>query len=1565
MKNVKRKATMLLALVSLIVALVPVDFTSPSISALAQPPTDKYLHGEDGLFYGVHLHADFLINLVNPICTYWHELWPYYCKHRYHLNSWKDNGDDMLSPSDQIDMIDLETETKSWWHVDDVTVTIIVSPVEGPVPEKLPHLEFTGGFAEYSLALLKPVCTIWHEVYPVFSKKYHLSDWNDNGDGMISPCDYIIMTDLETETRAKYHVVNVATDIIVTRKPVCTQWHEIYPHFCEHDYHLSSWIDTNHDHRLSPCDIIDITDKETGEVTWWHVRWITITIVVTEKITPSPEPLYLELELPQEAVDPVMWNPVLTNPVCTHWHEIWPAYCRYYHLSSWEDNGDGWLSPSDQIDMTDEAGDVHWYHVDDVAIDILITPIPKPVHDVAVIDVAPDIPTIVQGETNPIKVVVEDQGNYPETFDVTAYADKDPSVIGDEITIGTETVSLNPGDIMPLVLNWDTTGVPPETYTISAIAEVVPGETDTLDNTLIDGTVTILQYLFLHGEDGLFYSVRLHADPPVLIDLSKPICTYWHELWPYYCKHHYHLNSWKDNGDDMLSPSDQIDMIERETGEKSWWHVDDVTVTIWLTSIDQEYEPMYIEFDLGWQGYDWILKEPIGTTWHEIWPVFCRYFTLTSWEDSNANGLLDICDLIDLTDEAGDLSWWHVEEVATDIIVTRKPVCTQWHEIYPNFCNHKYHLSSWKDNGDHKLSPCDIIDMTDKRTGKVTWWHVAGVTITIVVTEKVTPQPEPLYLEFYEEMPQASIEEFPYFLVNPVCTYWHEIWPIFSRERHLSSWEDNGDGWLSPCDQIDMTPINFPGNVTWYHVDEVTIDIWIEPIPQPCPPKVEWTHTFGPIDYFMTFCPSPAVANLDKDMGLEIVTGTDEWHGWQRWHCFDSTGAHQWTLPTGCDESRTSVAIGDMDLDGDLEIAGGCTSGWETQVFSDTGSFVWKYSQPNHYDWWHSSPAMCDVNPYRKGLEIIAAEYFSGKVFCFSNTGIVLWTFDTRGIIDASPACADIDYDGVVEVVIGAAHPQGSPHYIYALNGMTGAVEWQHWIQQPSTCCNRAVHSSAAIANIDLDEQMEVIFGANDGGIRCLRGTDGTLKWTYWTHGSVYSSPAIGDVDADGELEIIVGSNDDYIYCLSAMGGLPILEWRYLTGGDVISSAALANRGDVGLAIYIGSMDSKLYALDGTGNLIWSFYTGATNGISSSPAVADIDGDSKLEVMFTDWNAIPDSWKQTNIFWVLEDCTSTCPPYKIEWGMFRHDRCHTGKYTSGIKGIGTAASEVSNTVEGSIKIIPVVHDVAIVFDWLSKTFITAGETVDVYVTVENQGTVAETTNVTVTYDGNFIGNAPVTLDPGDNQTLTFLWDTTGVPKGTYSVTAEASIVPGETETIDNTFSTMAIVKEPVHDIAVAYVKPAKKVVGQGFNLKIEITIINQGDFPETFGVTPSYDSMSIGLYQAVTLNPSEIATITFDWDTTGVAKGKYAIGAYIVTPISGETDLADNTCVDGSVQITIAGDINGDGKVDHKDLLLLASAYGSEVGDPPYIPEADINCSGKVDHKDLLILASNYGKTDP
>lgn len=43
----------------------------------------------------------------------------------------------------------------------------------------------------------------------------------------------------------------------------------------------------------------------------------------------------------------------LYNPICSSWHELYPEYCEEWHLSSWDDNGNGYLDTCDVIDLTD------------------------------------------------------------------------------------------------------------------------------------------------------------------------------------------------------------------------------------------------------------------------------------------------------------------------------------------------------------------------------------------------------------------------------------------------------------------------------------------------------------------------------------------------------------------------------------------------------------------------------------------------------------------------------------------------------------------------------------------------------------------------------------------------------------------------------------------------------------------------------------------------------------------------------------------------------------------------------------------------------------------------------------------------------------------------------------------------------------------------------------------------------------------------------------------------------------------------------------------------------------
>ena len=163
------------------------------------------------------------------------------------------------------------------------------------------------------------------------------------------------------------------------------------------------------------------------------------------------------------------------------------------------------------------------------------------------------------------------------------------------------------------------------------------------------------------------------------------------------------------------------------------------------------------------------------------------------------------------------------------------------------------------------------------------------------------------------------------------------------------------------------------------------------------------------------------------------------------------------------------------------------------------------------------------------------------------------------------------------------------------------------------------------------------------------------------------------------------------------------------------------------------------------------------------------------------------------------------------------------------------------------------------------------------------------------------------------------------------------------------------------DVAVTNVTSAKTVICQDCCGDVTVTVENQGTTTETFNVT-AYANTTVIQKKEITLTSGDSTDITFTWNTTGFDKGNYTIKA-VADTVPGETDTADNTYIDGTVKVTIPGDVNGDCKVDWKDLLVLAMAYGSNKGEPRYVAEADFNSDGKIDWKDLLVLARNYGTT--
>ena len=105
--------------------------------------------------------------------------------------------------------------------------------------------------------------------------------------------------------------------------------------------------------------------------------------------------------------------------------------------------------------------------------------------DIAITSVTPSKTRVESSEIVDIIVGAKNKGNETESFYVTAYYDY--------IFIAKKHVdALPPSMETQIIFEWDTTGIPPGDYVISAIADPVEGEIEVSDNVFVDGIVTIL-----------------------------------------------------------------------------------------------------------------------------------------------------------------------------------------------------------------------------------------------------------------------------------------------------------------------------------------------------------------------------------------------------------------------------------------------------------------------------------------------------------------------------------------------------------------------------------------------------------------------------------------------------------------------------------------------------------------------------------------------------------------------------------------------------------------------------------------------------------------------------------------------------------------------------------------------------------------------------------------------------------------------------------------------------------------------------------------------------------------
>lgn len=338
----------------------------------------------------------------------------------------------------------------------------------------------------------------------------------------------------------------------------------------------------------------------------------------------------------------------------------------------------------------------------------------------------------------------------------------------------------------------------------------------------------------------------------------------------------------------------------------------------------------------------------------------------------------------------------------------------------------------------------------------------------------------------------------------------------------------------------------------------------------------------------------------------------------------------------------SSVAAGDLDNDGKADLVVANKNSKSISIFRNNGANQGTISLQTKAD--HTaankpvSVAIGDLDNDGK-LDVAVADQSGNFVSIFRNAsvdGSGVISFDTRTDIATaktpkSVAIGDIDGDGFADLILAA---QGDKLVAIHRNTSTGAGTIQFASREDLPAASQL--QSVALGDFDGDGKLDIsVAGKNTSLVAIYRNTStvGDISFADKSQllaGSSPSAVAVGDLDDDGKPDLAVtDATDDHIRLYKntstnigtvSFGDLQV----YITGEDPHSVAIGDLTGDGKLDLLVGYDNGtvsniSVFENTSTGSGVVSFNPTAKNHTSGttpkSVGIVDLDNDGKVDIV--------------------------------------------------------------------------------------------------------------------------------------------------------------------------------------------------------------------------------------------------------------------------------------------------------------------------------------------------------------